>query len=223
MHIVREADVDDAIPLTGLIREFVMKRAKIGDVYYVKVPNGYKLYQWAYNIPKIGAYIRVFDGLYSSLPNNVAEIAAGPHSYIISFYSSRAYRIGLANLLGNFPVPKEYPFPEYMFSFHWCEGEAAYWVWITRTDVTNSKKFYVRTMEELPEEFRALKLLSNVLSPAWILYLFDIDWNLEKLSSFYPGKPGEDFEAILQEYIAIVDEALARDKEKRMRKRKKSI
>ena len=40
-----------------------MRRAKLGDVYCIKVPNGYKIYQWAYSSKKRGDYIRVFDGL----------------------------------------------------------------------------------------------------------------------------------------------------------------
>ena len=34
-----------------------MRRAKLGDVYCVKLPNGYKLYQWAYSIPQKGDYM----------------------------------------------------------------------------------------------------------------------------------------------------------------------
>ena len=46
-----------------------MRRAKLGDVFAVKVPNGYKIVQWAYRIEKFGNYIRVFDGLYDTLPD----------------------------------------------------------------------------------------------------------------------------------------------------------
>ena len=95
-----------------------MKRARLGDVYYIKVPNGNKLYQWAYSIPRKGDFIRVFDGLYSSIPDNLLDIVAGSHSYIISFDTKRAYRVGLAQLLGNFPVPEEYPFPDFKLALH---------------------------------------------------------------------------------------------------------
>ena len=42
-----------------------MKRAKIGDVFYVKGFKGYKLYQWVY-IVRIGDLIRVFGELLKS-------------------------------------------------------------------------------------------------------------------------------------------------------------
>ncbi|MBR6646576.1 MAG: hypothetical protein IKL09_03575 [Clostridia bacterium] len=74
-----------------------MKRAKVGDVYYVKVPNGYKIYQWAYSIPKQGDYIRVFEGLYADVPNEIEEIVQGPHSYIIPSYTKKCIRLVFQN------------------------------------------------------------------------------------------------------------------------------
>ena len=94
-----------------------MRRAVIGDVYCIKVPNGYKIFQWAYKIPRSGNYIRVFEGLYDSIPSNIEQIAAGPHSYMIWFNAGRAYRCGLATFLGNYPVPPEYPFPQFAIQF----------------------------------------------------------------------------------------------------------
>ena len=64
-----------------------MRRAKLGDVYYFKVPNGYKVVQWAYSIPKDGDYLRVFNGLYKSVPDDITSIVGNPHSYINSRYS----------------------------------------------------------------------------------------------------------------------------------------
>lgn len=63
-----------------------MRRSKLGDVYATKLPNGYKIYQRAYDIPRRGDFVRVFDGLYESIPANVEEIVRGPHSYIVDFF-----------------------------------------------------------------------------------------------------------------------------------------
>ena len=78
-----------------------MKRTKIGDVYAIKLMNGYKLYQWAYTIPRKGKFMRVFDGLFDNIPNNIEDLVNNPHSYIIEFDAPRAYRVGLAQLAGN--------------------------------------------------------------------------------------------------------------------------
>ena len=50
-----------------------MRRAKLGDVFAVKVPNGYKIVQWAYHIKKFGRFIRVFDGLYEKIPEKSTQ------------------------------------------------------------------------------------------------------------------------------------------------------
>ena len=75
-----------------------MKRSKLGDVFAINLPNGYKLFQRAYDIPRTGRFIRVFDGLFPDIPNSVAEIVAGPHSYIINFDTIKAKTIFFADL-----------------------------------------------------------------------------------------------------------------------------
>ena len=170
-----------------------MKRAKLGDVYWVKVPNGYKIYQWAYSIPRKGDYIRVFDGLYDSIPTEITAIVAGPHSYIIPFYSSKAYRIGLAHLIGNYPVPAEYPFPEFQISF--CRDVTGiYKIEVMRTNFIPGNAedafqvFKVSRMADLPPIYQKLTLLNSCVTPNWLLYLFDINFSLSALETFYPGR-----------------------------------
>lgn len=195
-----------------------MKRARVGDVYYVKVPNGYKLYQWAYKIPRKGDYIRVFDGLFDTVPENIEEIIAGPESYIISFYSGRAYRIGLAHLIGNYPVPR--PFPEKMIGFYQnMEGE------IFAIDVQNAmqaqdfQSFNVSSMAQLPKEYQDLTLLNSCVTPNWLLYLFDINFNLNDLIRFFPTIHGKNYTADISPYTQMVNEAMERDREKRISKK----
>lgn len=203
-----------------------MRRGKIGDVYSIKLPNGYKLYQWAYRIPKWGDYIRVFEGLYDAVPEDVASIAAGPHSYIIGFFASRAYRIGLAQLLGNYPVPEEYPFPEFRLTFWMNQNQEIFSIWVTPngnhpvvgSDIMN---FPVSSMNELPEAYRNLKLLSSVVTPDWLLFLFDNNFNLHDLRRFYPRAVlGDGWQDKISEYKQIIDSALWKDKESRAGKPK---
>ena len=169
-----------------------MKRANVGDLYAAHVPNGIKLYQWAYRIPKLGDFIRVFDGLYPELPPNPEEVVQGPHSYIIGYNAGRAYRLGLAERIGNYPVPEEYPYPDHDISFHSCPDGIVRSIEITRPEDRFFESFKVGRMCDLPPEFRSSKLMCRRVSPAWMLYLFDIDFSLEDLNRFFPGKTGED-------------------------------
>ena len=188
-----------------------MRRSKLGDLYAIKVPNGYKLFQRAYDIPRSGNFIRVFTGLYDSIPDNLEDIVAGPHSYIINFHSSRAYRIGLAQLCGNFPIPEEYPYPEYMFRFWRHCDSGKYHVQVLRTDLREIHKFSVSRMNELPDPFKQLTLLGEGLSPEWVLYLFDTDWSPSDLSNYTPGCSEQEYEAVLHPYAVIVNGCLERD------------
>lgn len=189
-----------------------MKRARIGDVYYVKVPNGYKLYQWAYYIPRKGDYIRVFDGLYATIPENLSEIVAGPHSYIISFDTKRAYRIGLARMLGNFPVPDEYPFPDFKIAIYPNGSGGVAWIQLLSTCGVRADDqwFRVSRIQDLPLKYQNVTLLNHYLTPNWLLYLFDIDFNLCNLERLFLGRLGESGEVKLQKYTDIVNEALAK-------------
>lgn len=190
-----------------------MRRSKLGDVYATKLPNGYKLYQRAYDIPRKGDFVRVFAGLYESIPENIEEIVNGPHDYIINFFSSRAYRIGLAEFAGNYPIPEEYPFPEYMISFFLVSKDDVFRVNVTRTDTTEQQVFYVRKLCELPEQFRDIKLLSVAPHPASLFYFFDNNCTLTDLPHFYSHLrvSTNDLEKY-KIYLDMVDDAMERDK-----------
>lgn len=195
-----------------------MRRAKLGDVYTIRVPNGYKIFQWAYQVPQWGKYIRVFDNLYDAVPENVAEIILGEHSYIIGFDASKAYRIGLAQFIGNMPVPDLYPFPRYRLSFWKHELDAGFRIWIrpTKTNlVENANAIYsfdVFDIKELPHEYQNIKLLDSTLSPAWLLYLFDYNFTLSDLNRFWPQYVlGENKDQILNGYQERVSRLLGID------------
>lgn len=195
-----------------------MRRSKLGDVYTVHVSNGYKIFQWAYQIPQWGKYIRVFDGLYDSVPDDVTKIVLEEHSYIIGFDASMAYRIGLAQFVVNIPVPNEYPFPLYRLSFWKHELDDDFRVWIRPSKMNPTENvnaiysFDVSCMKELPHEYRGIKLLDSSISPAWLLYLFDYDFTLSDLKRFWPQFVlGENKEQILKGYQERVTRLLTAD------------
>lgn len=182
-----------------------MRKAKLGDVYYIKVPNGYKIYQWAYSVPRKGDYIRVFDGLYSIIPDNIEEIVLSPHSYIIAFYAARAYRNGFAHFLKNLPVPEAYPFPKYQIRFSLDDKtQKVDGIHVMNSDGTRDvwQWFYVGSLEELPEEYREVTLLNSRPTPNWLLYLFDNGFSLTHPERFFLGA---DPEAQLQKYTDLIN------------------
>lgn len=192
-----------------------MKRAKVGDLFYVKVFSGYKLIQWGYRFPDKGDYIRVFPHLYQQIPEDLGSIVAGPHSYIISFYVSRLYRIGIAEWLGNFPVPEEYPFPEFMvFMMPDTRPGKVGFIDVIRTDgsMRCAKTYDANYMHELPEEYRTTTLLNGCVSPDWLLYLFDVDFSLETPEKFWPGSDER-----VDLYKEIINDALRKAGMKEMK------
>lgn len=199
-----------------------MRRAKLGDVYAVKVPNGYKIIQWAYFIEKYGTFIRVFDKLYDECPANIEEIVAGEHSYVTDLFVGRAYRVGLLEWLGNLPVPEEYPFPE--LSIEFCEKQSKIFGFkIEQRNASNVYKHYsdtaITTVSVLPEEYHNVKRLAHYVSPDWLLYLFDNDFSLHKVDVFYPWIYwGECWEDRYQIYIDMVENAMKEDQNKRKKR-----
>lgn len=193
-----------------------MRRAKLGDVYAVKVPNGYKIIQWAYDIERYGTFIRVFDGLYDAIPEDVAQIVAGSHSYITDLFVGRAYRIGLLEWLGNHPVPEKYPFPRFMAEYHFDQHHQLYEIAIMKTilDTTlpQRMRFPVTSIAELPEPYCNAEMLTTRFAPDMLLYLFDNGFTLEKPDIQHPVIHwGPDWREHYQVYIDIVIDALSKD------------
>lgn len=182
-----------------------MKRSKLGDVFAIKLPNGYKLFQRAYDIPRAGRFIRVFDGLFPDIPNNVAEIVAGPHSYILHFDTMKAYRCGLAQLVGNYQVPGAYPFPEYMFKFSKNADGKTLRIAVVTTDVTDLHVFNVKNWAEIPEEFQDLSLLWPVFSVAKVLYMFDTNWSPSQIFDFSAPGLDEGFVSRQDVYLELLE------------------
>lgn len=188
-----------------------MRRIKLGDVFCIKVPNGYKLFQWAYDIPRKGQFIRVFPGLVDSIPDNIEDLVNGEHSYIIAVRIRRLYKIGLAEFLVNYPVPEKYPFPAYQIEACADQTGQVYRIWFlnsTPNVPSGLFGFSASSMEELPPEYQGIKLLNGYLSPALLLYLFDYDFDLEDLTRFFPQNVlGDKWKEKLDEYIRIVNTA----------------
>lgn len=171
-----------------------MKRSKLGDLYCMKVPHGYKLYQWAYTVPQFCDYIRVFPEVYDEIPADLDSIVNSAHSYIIGTDVRWAYRKKISTLLGNFAVPDQYPFPKYSLvggaGHYKCVRDNSTGKWITD---------FVGDLNELPEEYRDIDMIASFVTTPWLMFLFDTDFDLtKKWSSFLP------YERI-NYYIKIVD------------------
>lgn len=195
-----------------------MRRIRLGDVFCIKLTNGYKLLQWAYDIPRRGLFMRVFPGLFDSIPENIEGIVRGEHSYIISARIRRMYRIGLVEFLANYPVPDKYPFPRYNLEICMDQNGKVYEILFLETNPNVSAGqfgFDASSMKELPPEYQEIKLLNGYFSPAFMFYLFDYDFDLKDLSRFRPQNVlGDTWKEKLDEYIRIVETAETNAKEK---------
>lgn len=197
-----------------------MKRAKLGDIYYIKLPNGYKIYQWAYTHHRRGEYIRVFDGLYQNIPDNIDEIVSGPHSYVLAFDTKRSYRLGLSVLIGNYPVPEEYPMSKISVEFGPTRDKkwAFYYTVIETCDWF--RKEVVSCFEDLPNELKSITTLEPFYSPARIFYIFDAGFDFYHLDRFDPEPIDGDTDLPYKPYFDMIEEAFKKDREKRALRKK---
>ena len=192
-----------------------MRRAKLGDVYYIKLLNGYKIYQWAYIHHRRGEYIRVFDGLYQNIPDNIDEIVSGPHSYVLAFDTKRSYSLGLSVLIGNYTVPEEYPMSKISVDF--CPTRGNKW-WFSYTIIETCDCFRNETVsgfEDLPNELKSITTLELFYFPARIFYLFDSGFDFYHLDRYYPEPIDGDPDLPYKPYFDMIEEAFKKDREKR--------
>ncbi len=115
--------------------------------------------------------------------------------------------------LGNYPVPEEFPFPAYMAEFNRDQYGQIYQITIMKTPIDPSLPqrivFPVTSIRELPEPYHNVKLLTDHVSPDWLLYLFDNDFSLETPDIFEPWIHwGEKWKEKYQIYIDIVKDSL---------------
>lgn len=101
-----------------------MKRLKLGDILAFQTDRGYRIFHWAYNVPKKGKYIRVMPGFYQTIPNNLNDIVSGECAFIIWADINWYYKNGLFILVGHEEVSNEtYPFPEYQILLKYVDPD----------------------------------------------------------------------------------------------------
>ena len=115
------------------------------------------------------------------------------------------YQVGISQLIGNYKVPEKYPFPKNMLWF-WRDEKTNKTTAIEVMDVFHISDYFeifdVDRMSKLPLKHRGEKLINSRVGVPYILYLFDVDFNLSKLDLFTPkGDP----EIALKKYIDIVN------------------
>ena len=181
-----------------------MRRTKLGDVYAVKVPNGYKIVQWAYQDAFKGSYIRVFPGLYPAVPDNIEAIVNSEPAFIIAFDVKRACRTGLFEFIANIPFTDT--LPRYSAAFWRDKSGRIYQIRIVSSDPLLRESYYFDATDfgDIPEKYHT-SLINLIISPAWLLYLFDTDFSMSEPERFFPGSPGDSQEVSLRKYIDIIE------------------
>ncbi|MBQ3258166.1 MAG: hypothetical protein IJA67_12265 [Oscillospiraceae bacterium] len=183
----------------------IRKRPKLGDVLYTKVPNGYKIYQWVFKDTRWGNLVFVFSGLYNGVPNNVQEIVSAQEGYLMSMPVGKACRIGFSTIIDNYEIPPNCVFPEFYIDWiSYYEGGICFLdVTISEFETLRQVGYYpkVKCMNDLPEVHRNTKLISGIYSPDWILYLFDIDFNLNKMERRNLGENASKYATLYHEIL----------------------
>ncbi len=190
-----------------------MRRSKLGDVYAVKVSKGYRLIQYAFHHPRYGQYIRVFDGVYASVPKKVDDVVSESHSYMITFKCCTLYCIGLAERIGNYPVPEKCGDQDYRIRFWFNQKGELFSIWIMdiRAYDAPTKRtftFEVHSIADLPEEYRNVTLVNSIPSVPFMLYLLDCNFSLDDPIKMEPHLSlGQDYKEKLKIYDEIVAKA----------------
>lgn len=107
------------------------KKARFGDVFEVRTPQGLAYLQYTSNHPEYSDTVRVLPGLFDTRPNpeTLASLVA-QESYFIFYRVTLAVRHGLVALIGTYPIPGglEAPFKLLRAGFTAPGGKVMAWI-----------------------------------------------------------------------------------------------
>ena len=165
-----------------------MKRLKLGDILAFQTDRGYRIFHWAYNVPKKGKYIRVMPGFYQTIPNNLNEIVSGECAFIIWADINWYYKNGLFVLVGHEDVSNEtYPFPEYQILLKYVDPDDDHYAFFEFNHIYRNEWETCRSdpfANGFPERFKYLKLLNLRCSPFLMMTLLSSDFDTHNWHKF---------------------------------------
>jgi hypothetical protein len=59
-----------------------MKKIKIGDLFEISTPKGKAYFQYVFELNGIGSLIRIFDGLFDTVPAELYEIVNNEENFL---------------------------------------------------------------------------------------------------------------------------------------------
>ncbi|MBO9192665.1 hypothetical protein J5277_00960 [Rhizobium sp. 16-449-1b] len=135
------------------------KRIKVGDVAQIATSKGISYAQVTHRHPRYGHLLRVFDSVYNSKPDNLAEMVATHVLFSAFFPIQKAVGEGLLTIVGNSEVTDaNSPFPTFRANTRDRAGNRGpWWLWDGETEVMltrglsdNEKRYPVRGIISLP-------------------------------------------------------------------------
>ena len=165
-----------------------MRRSKIGDVYAFRAERGYRLFQYAYKVDRIGKFYRVFPNFYSEIPENFREIVLGEYSYLIWHNVATGFRSGLFQFLGNVADRGYEPFPKYEITYV-SYGKTGDFIVSEFSRSQTSETFEsAPDGSGLPQKYRNVKLINSLVPTLDFIYLLSSGFDLSHWELFSPGK-----------------------------------
>ncbi len=135
------------------------KRIKVGDVVQIATSKGISYAQVTHRHPRYGHLLRVFESVYNSQPDNLAEVVA-THVLLSAFFPiQNAVGEGLLTIVGNSKVTDaNLAFPIFRGSARDKAGNRGpWWLWDGETEVMltrglsdDEKRYPVRGIISLP-------------------------------------------------------------------------
>lgn len=82
------------------------KRVKIGDVVEIVTQRGFAYAHYSHKHPRFGALLRVFRGIHSVRPTNLAAIILEEPQFLVFFPLGAAVNRQIVFVVGNLPLPQ---------------------------------------------------------------------------------------------------------------------
>jgi hypothetical protein len=82
------------------------RRAVIGDVFEVSTASGFAYLQYTHEDAFMKSLVRVLPGRYETRPSDLDHLVSHHEAYFVFYLLDQALKDGLAQLVGNRPIPE---------------------------------------------------------------------------------------------------------------------
>jgi len=149
-----------------------MNKIRIGDLFEISTPKGKAYFQYVFELNGIGSLIRVFDGLFDTVPEKLYEIVNNEEKFFVYFPLKYALKYNVvrkvlsSNVPGSVQIPKKMRTPNVDKN-----GKILFWHIV---DVETLQREVVYNLNDLQKNFSPWgvwndTILIERLSSGWTL------------------------------------------------------